>query len=106
MEGIQNVPSLEIVYLTNFTCGDYSGLGKMGSNLKELYLVNSSDEENDKIFGTYNEEEGKGVKNGISNYDLPNLETLVISGYLIDKYWPYGRNYTRCLDEQNKLSKF
>lgn len=85
LSGIENAMNLSAVYLTGVTCGDYSSLGKLGKNLTELYIINSKDAEIDKIFGTYDEVSKIGVKNGISNFDLPNLKVLEISGLLITR---------------------
>ncbi len=85
LSGIENAPNLSVVYLTNVTCEDYSSLGKLEGKLKALYIINSKDSEIDKLFGTYDESSGKGIKNGLSNYDLPNLKILEISGFLIDE---------------------
>lgn len=106
LAGIENAPALENIYLTNFTSNNYDGLGKLGKNLKELYIINSSDAELNKIFGTYDEEKKVGIKNGLSNYDLPNLNTLEISGYLWDKFTSYGgilnTGWRAKADNQNK----
>lgn len=85
LNGIENTTKLKTIYLKNFTCDDYSKIGGISNNLRKLFIVDTSDNEMDKMFGTYNSVDGKGIKNGLSQYDFKNLIILEISGALIDE---------------------
>ena len=64
LNGIENCSKLDYIFIKSSTIGDYSAIGKLGSKLKRLYFLYATNDEVNKL------------GEGLSNYDLPNLNYL------------------------------
>ena len=64
LNGIENCSKLNYIFIKSSTIGDYSAIGKLGSKLKWLYFLYATNDEVNKL------------GEGLSNYDLPNLNYL------------------------------